>query len=166
MPRLPFLSLGAAGLAALWWLWPRLRPMLPPAPPAGAPEVITVFVETHERTFGAVDLWRRRPGALLVLQGRPDSLAQSRAYIGGRGVWPGETPGVVALTEGCDTVGQLAALTRWLRPQPRGRVTVVTSSNHLVRSLAIGRILLGAEGWRVEGHAVATHEHRAETRWG
>jgi uncharacterized SAM-binding protein YcdF (DUF218 family) len=110
-----------------------------------------------------MDMWQQRPASLLSLQGRPDSQAAHRSYLQSQGKWPEDERGLVALSPGCDTVGQLTALTLWLRNQPRpGRVTMVTSMEHLPRTMAIARILLGSDGWLVEGLPVISEDGRDE----
>jgi hypothetical protein len=161
-------QIGVTGAALLWWFWPWLRP-IPPASAMGKPgipEVISVFVEDPQRTIWAMDMWKQRPGSLLILQGRPDSQAANRSYLQSQGKWPEDERGLVALSPGCDTVGQLTALTLWLRNQPRpGRVTMVTGMEHLPRTMAIARILLGSDGWLVEGLPVISEADRDENEW-
>jgi hypothetical protein len=158
-------QIGVTGAALLWWFWPWVRP-IPPASAMGKPgipEVISVFVEDPQRTIWAMDMWKQKPGSLLILQGRPDSQAANRTYLQNQGKWPEDQRGLVALSPGCDTVGQLTALTLWLRNQPRqGRVTMVTSMEHLPRTMAIARILLGSDGWLVEGLPVISEDGRDE----
>jgi hypothetical protein len=159
-------QIGVTGAALLWWFWPWMRPIPPPSAMGkpGIPEVISVFVEDPQRTIWAMDMWKQRPGSLLILQGRPDSQAANRAYLQSQGKWPEDQRGLVALSPGCDTVGQLTALTLWLRNQHRpGRVTMVTSMEHLPRTMAIARILLGSDGWLVEGLPVSTEDGRDES---
>ncbi|MFM7267304.1 MAG: ElyC/SanA/YdcF family protein [Cyanobium sp.] len=168
--RHPALSL-AVGLSALWLGWPLLAPALLPLvgaagrrgatnPPV---EVISVFVEDPTRSIWALDLWKNKPGALLVMQGRPSSQIANRQYLSSQGLLPASSTRVITLEPGCDTVGQVAALARLLQAQPRpGRVTMVTSNAHLPRTLAIARTVLGPMGWKVEGLAVVTQDNRPE----
>ncbi|MFO0037606.1 MAG: ElyC/SanA/YdcF family protein [Synechococcaceae cyanobacterium] len=134
--------------------------------------MITVFVEDPQRTVAALDLWRTRPGSLLVLQGRPDSQAVNRRQLGRRGLLSDTTGanspgGVVVLTRGCDTLGQLTTLATYLAklPQRPGRLTVVTGPAHLDRSLAIAQIVIGSAGWEVEGLPAITGDNRPEAIW-
>ncbi|MFM7267560.1 MAG: ElyC/SanA/YdcF family protein, partial [Cyanobium sp.] len=166
----PALSLPVA-LGGLWLSWPLLAPTLLPRLGAGGPsrssspppEVISVFVEDPTRSIWALDLWKTKPGALLVLQGRPSSQIANRQYLRSQGLLPATSTRVVSLEPGCDTVGQVAALARLLQAQRRpGRVTMVTSNAHLPRTLAIARTLLGPMGWRVEGLPVVTEDNRPE----
>ncbi len=160
------LPIGLTTAALLWWFLPWLRPVPPPSAIGknGVPDVISVFVEDPQRTAWALDVWKQRPGSLLILQGRPSSQAANRSYLINQGKWPADERGLVALTPGCDTVGQLTALTLWLRNQHRpGRVTLVTSLEHSQRSMAIARILLGADGWLVEGVQVISEADREES---
>ena len=70
------------------------------------------------------------------------------------------------ITEGCDTFGQITALSRWLKLQPRaGRLTLLTSDAHLERTMAITRIMIEPLGWTVEGVPVSTGDHRPENIW-
>lgn len=168
--RYPALGL-AAGLGALWLGWPLLAPALLPlfsaavrrGPSSPPVEVISVFVEDPTRSIWALDLWKNRPGALLVMQGRPSSQRANREYLSSQGLLPATSPRVLSLEPGCDTVGQVAALARLLQAQPRpGRVTMVTSNAHLPRTLAIARTVIGPMGWKVEGLAVVTQDNRPE----
>jgi uncharacterized SAM-binding protein YcdF (DUF218 family) len=129
--------------------------------------VITVFVEDPQRTVSALELWRARPGSILVLQGRPDSQAINRRQLGQRGLRSDDTGGVVMLTRGCDTLGQLTTLADYLAKLPKrpGRLTVVTGPAHLDRSLAIARIVIGSAGWEVEGLSAITGDNRPESAW-
>jgi hypothetical protein len=155
------------GLLALWWFWPWIStavPGLANSTSRGPDEVISTFVEDPQRTIGAITVWRERPGSVLVLQGRTSSQAENRAYLVSQGRWPSDERGMVALTAGCDTVGQIAALDRWLRQRRTpGRLTVVTSPAHLDRTLAIARILIGSRGWAIEGMPVITGDNRPES---
>ncbi|MCS5691892.1 YdcF family protein [Cyanobium sp. FGCU-6] len=157
----------AAGVLAVWWFWPWIGntvPGLANSATRGPDEVITTFVEDPQRTIGAITLWRERPGSVLVLQGRTSSQAENRTYLVSQGRWPSDERGMVALTAGCDTVGQLAALERWLRlRRTPGRLTVVTSPAHLGRAMAIARILIGSRGWHVEGVSVITGDNQPES---
>lgn len=171
--RQPIVTALLAG-AGLWLLWPSLLGLgsATNARRPGAPEVITVFVEDPQRTVAALDLWRTRPGSLLVLQGRPDSQAVNRRQLGRRGLLSDTTGanspgGVVVLTRGCDTLGQLTTLATYLAklPQRPGRLTVVTGPAHLDRSLAIAQIVIGSAGWEVEGLPAITGDNRPEAIW-
>ncbi|MCS5700474.1 YdcF family protein [Cyanobium sp. FGCU-52] len=161
-----WLAVPAAGaLLTAWWFWPWISTMpgLPNSAPRSAEEVITTFVEDPQRAIGAIALWRERPGSLLVLQGRSSSQAENREYLITQKRWPSDERGMVALTTGCDTVGQLAALERWLRQRRNpGRLTIVTSPAHLGRSMAIAHILIGTRGWIITGMPVITGDNRPE----
>ncbi len=170
LPRRHPIPSALATAAGLWLLWPSLQGVLTPAvgQRPGAPDVITVFVEDPQRTVAALDLWRQRPGSLLVLQGRPADQAVNLRQLGNRGLLPKEgREGVVVLTRGCDTLGQLTTLAGYLATLPRrpGRLTVVTSPAHLERSLAIARIVAGTAGWEVEGLPALTGDNRPESPW-
>jgi hypothetical protein len=162
------LVFGALGIGVLWWIWPLLPgiPGLPRAAARSSYDVITTFVEDPQRTVGAIALWKQRPGSLLVLQGQPSSQAENKAFLESQGQWPRDVRGMVVLKPGCDTFGQLRALQRWLgsRRSP-GTLTVVTSPAHLPRATAIARILLGSEGWQVQGFPVLTGDNRPESFW-
>ena len=170
LPRRHPIASALAAAAGLWLLWPNLQGLLTPAvgQRPGAPDVITVFVEDPQRTVAALDLWRQRPGSLLVLQGRPADQAVNQRQLGSRGLRPSDRrDGVVVLTRGCDTLGQLTTLAGYLGTLPRrpGRLTVVTSPAHLERSLAIARIVAGTAGWQVEGLPALTGDNRPESPW-
>lgn len=174
LPRRHPIATGLLAAAGLWLLWPTVVGVGTGAAARrpGAPEVITVFVEDPQRTVAALDLWRTRPGSLLVLQGRPDSQAVNRRQLGRRGLLSDTTGadspgGVVMLTRGCDTLGQLTTLASYLAklPQRPGRLTVVTGPAHLDRSLAIAHIVIGSAGWEVEGLPAITGDNRPEAAW-
>lgn len=155
--------------AVVWSGWPMLAPGLRPVPAPsgrGQQDVISVFVEDPWRIHEALRLWRQRPGSLLVLQGRPSSQEQLRHHLRSRDLWPPGPGRMLILTPGCDTVGQIRSLGEVLGDTPSpGRLTIVTSEAHLARSVAIGRILLGGRGWRVEGVPVVGHDNRPERPW-
>ena len=169
LPRRHPIATALLAAAGLWLLWPTVVGVGTGAAARrpGAPEVITVFVEDPQRTVAALELWRARPGSLLVLQGRPDSQAVNRRQLGQRGVRSDDTGGVVMLTRGCDTLGQLTTLASYLAklPQRPGRLTVVTGPAHLDRSLAIAQIVIGSAGWEVEGLPAITGDNRPEAAW-
>jgi len=159
------------GLLSLWLGWPSLAPALRPllgarggigsrVPP---PEVISVFVEAPTRSIWALNLWKNKPGALLVMQGRPSSQIANMQYLRSQGRWPENAKRLVTLQPGCDTVGQVAALARLLEQQRApGRVTLVTSNAHLPRTLAIAHTVIGPMGWQVDGLPVVTEDNRPE----
>lgn len=159
------------GLLSLWLGWPSLAPALRPllgakggigsrVPP---PEVISVFVEDPTRSIWALNLWKNKPGALLVMQGRASSQIANMQYLRSQGRWPENARRLVTLQPGCDTVGQVAALARLLEQQRApGRVTLVTSNAHLHRTLAIARTVIGPMGWQVDGLPVVTQDNRPE----
>jgi len=155
----------------LWLGWPLLAPQLQPLLGSGGsggkqpppPEVISVFVEDPTRSIWALDLWKQKPGSLLVMQGRPSSQIANVTYLKSQGLWPADEKRLVTLQPGCDTVGQVDALARLLALERRpGRVTMVTSTAHMPRTLAIARIVLGPAGWKVEGLPVVTEDNRPE----
>ena len=159
-------------MVGLWWWWPWLRPPVQ-APfgstadastPDGPPNVITTFVEDPQRTIAAIDLWQQQPGSILVMQGRPSSQIESKTYLQQQGKWPLEANKIVTLTEGCDTMGQIASLYNWLKTftEP-GNLTVVTSPAHLGRTLTISKIVFESHGWYVQGVPVSTGDNRPES---
>jgi len=162
------LPLGGVGLWLGWpWLAPALLPLLGATGGTGSrvppPEVISVFVEDPTRGVWALNLWKNKPGSLLVMQGRPSSQIANVQYLRSQGHWPEDAKRLVTLEPGCDTVGQVAALARLLEQQRRpGRVTMVTSNAHLPRTLAIARTVLGPMGWQVDGLPVVTQDNRPE----
>ncbi len=165
--RYPIPSVLLLGVG-LWLSWPMLMAsrVAGAALAPGAPQVITTFVEDPMRSVAAYSLWRTRPGALLVLQGSAGSQAINLEAMRARGIRDDGNGKVVTLTQGCDTLGQLTALARFLSRQPMpGRLTVVTSPAHLDRSVAIARIVLGSQGWQVDGMAAATGDNRPESAW-
>lgn len=147
--------------ALVWLLWPWLAP-----PGRGHREVISVFVEDPWRSNTALRLWQSRPGSLLIFQGRDSSQAVNDDHLSHRNLLPPDSPRLIRLTPGCDTVEQITALAGWLERFPeRGRITLVTSEAHLPRSLAIARITLASRGWRVEGQVAPTGDNRPERPW-
>jgi hypothetical protein len=158
------------GAGALWLGWPLLAPHLLPllgktgsGPQGPPPEVISVFVEDPTRSIWALDLWKNKPGSLLVMQGRPSSQESNVTYLKSQGLWPANQTRLVTLQPGCDTVGQVDALARLLALQRRpGQLTMVTSTAHMPRTLAIARIVLGPAGWKVDGLPVVTEDNRPE----
>jgi hypothetical protein len=166
--RYPALSL-PIGIATLWFFWPLVAPRLQSltggVSQGPRPEVISVFVEDPTRSIWALDLWKQKPGALLVMQGRPSSQQANLTYLRNQGLWPREQKGrLLTLEPGCDTVGQVAALARLLQQQKRpGNLTMVTSYDHLPRTLAIARTVIGPMGWTVDGLAVVTKDKRPES---
>lgn len=154
----------------LWLAWPVLKPSLPRLlgigsfePTSPPPEVITVFVEDPQRTIRALEIWRSKSNALLVLQGRPSSQRDNQEYLQRQSLWPRDTQRILRLEPGCDTVAQVGALAGLLERMPRsGRLTMVTSPAHLERTLAVGRIVLEPLGWTVEGVGAFTGDNRPE----
>jgi hypothetical protein len=164
------LGLVVLGAGGLWLAWPTISPRLPLIMGLGAfepttppPEVIAVFVEDPQRTIKALELWRRKPGSLLVMQGRPSSQLDNRLYLQHQGKWPRDERGLIRLEPGCDTVAQVGALAQLLEGMTRsGHLTMVTSPAHLPRTLAVTRIVIGPLGWRVDGQAAVTGDNRPE----
>lgn len=147
--------------ALAWSLWPWLCPS-----GGGRSEVISVFVEDPWRSHTALRLWRSRPGAVLIFQGRESSQAVNNEHLARRSWLPPEGPDLVRLTPGCDTVEQITALADWLQRFPEaGSITLVTSQAHMGRSLAIARIVLASRGWRVLGQVAPTGDNRWEHPW-
>jgi hypothetical protein len=169
--RQPLLLIGLGG-GGLWLAWPSIAPLLNP-PPIGLTssspppmQVISVFVEDPQRTVMAIALWKQRPGSLLVLQGRPSSQEVNISQLVQRGEWPSDDSRIVRLEPGCDTVGQVDALARLLEPMHRrGNLIMVTSPDHLRRTLAIAEIVIGPLGWTVTGQAAVTGDNRPESPW-
>lgn len=163
---LPLLLAGVAIVG--WWFWPWISSLagLPGARRAGSQEVISTFVEDPQRTIAALRRWQDRPGSLLILQGRPTSQEENRLFVESQGLWPTDQRGIVTLTPGCDTVGQINALGRLLRQRRNpGQLTLVTSPAHMGRTLAIAQILVGSQGWSIQGLPVVTGDNRPENIW-
>lgn len=148
-------------LALAWLAWPWLAPA-----GQGQRRIISVLVEDPWRSNTAVRLWRARPGAVLIFQGRPSSQLVNDYHLSHRGLLPPDSPRLIRLTPGCDTVEQITALADWLEhPAERGRVTLVTGKAHLPRSLAIARLALASRGWQVEGVVAPSGDNRPEQPW-
>lgn len=157
-------------LFTTWLFWPWLRRSIRNATSSSSDspttDIISVFVEDPQRTITALRIWQRRPGSILVLQGRASSQYSSRNYLKGQGLWPKDTSNIITLLEGCDTMGQIASLTKWIDTfkQP-GFITFVTSPAHLPRTLAISKIVLENRGWEIFGVPVQTMDNRPESQW-
>ena len=165
-----FVMAAIALLFMAWLFWPWLgramRAFTPSSADSPTTDIISVFVEDPQRTIAAIKIWQRRPGSILVLQGRPSSQYSSKNYLKNQGLWPEETNNMITLTEGCDTMGQVASLSKWMETfkQP-GFITFVTSPAHLPRTLAIGKIVFEGRGWDVYGVPVDTMDNRPESTW-
>lgn len=144
MSRFGCLALVLAG-ASLWWQWPKLAPALPLR---GRSSAIVVLADDPRRTETALNLWQRQQQQqqLWILGSVPLQLA-SMEQLRRRSI-DLDSPELVAMLEGDDTVGQLTALSGRL-PQAIGRVTLVTDQAHRARALAIARHALGAQGIQV-----------------
>lgn len=143
MNRSLLISLGS-GLAALWLLWPLLRPGLAPA---RGTTLVVVFDGYHR-----LDAALARTGSLPLLlitcprTGQP-TVSQTRR-AGGRPFW--------SVNRGFDSAQQLTVLAGWLRHPPAalpaaGVVLLVSDSHHLPRLLPAARLALGGMGLRVAG---------------
>jgi hypothetical protein len=132
------------------------------------PEIILAFAEDPHRPLTAAGLQIQRPGSRLYIQGDRSLLELSVRRLEAARLWPEPPPHLLELSGTCDTVAQLAEFVPVLDRFPRpGRLTVVTSRDHLARSLAIARTLTILRGWHVEGSPVdagfVTRQHPLST---
>ncbi len=175
--RLGILALGVAGGLAWFFApaWqgtrggsprpPRQAMASVPRGPAPGPDVISVFSEDPWRSQSALLLWRDRPGAYLVLQGNAEYQAITHNHLKNRQLLPRDTPRIVRLLPGCDTVGQVTHLARLLEKWPKqGRLTIVTAPTHMDRTLAIARIVYAGTGWQVGSSDAETGDLRPESQ--
>ncbi|MCX5947659.1 MAG: hypothetical protein NTY67_05585 [Cyanobacteria bacterium] len=157
------LSLGAASL--LWWFWPWIRPPVDPfaSHPASLPDVVAVAMGDHQRTRTALDIWKTRSRALLVLTVSGGN-SQSLNLVRDATLTPEQRLRVVTIDTCGDTVTEIADLSQWLGTLPRpGLLLLVTSPEHIKRMTAIGKVMLGGSGWYVEGVGSLTSEHKPES---
>jgi len=143
-PRLPNALAGVTALAvaALWFLWPFLRPAIAPA----RGTTLVVVFDGYHRLDAALDRTRSLPLLLIScpLTGQPSAAQRRRARS--RPFW--------VLRQGWDSSHQLTHLALWLRQPPAdlppiGRVLLVSDSHHLPRLLPAARIALGSAGLTV-----------------
>jgi hypothetical protein len=171
LPRRHPLVFAALLGSGLWLIWPSIQysRISRSSLPSDAPRVITTFIEDPQRIITSLDVWKSQPGSILVLQGNDVANRVLNRFVRDRNIRDLDSGRVVSLTEGCDTFGQLTTLQRYLKKQTRsGLLTVVTSQDHLDRSVSIARDVIGSAGWKVEGVAADTGDNRPEhpiRRW-
>jgi hypothetical protein len=147
----PSRSLLLLAAAALWLLWPLLRPTLAPAPGS---TLVVVFDGYHR-----LDAALARSGSLPLLliscplTGQPTAAQRQRARF--RPYW--------VLNQGWDSAQQLSWLARWLQRPPAslppiGRVLLASDSHHLPRLLPAARVALGGQGLAVAGLTTASFQ--------
>ncbi len=117
------------------------------------------------RTRTALDIWRNRPNALLVLLSANDGASLfSLQVVRSAGLTLEQQRRVVRIITCGDTVTYSADLSNWLgRFKTPGQLMVVTSPEHLERMTAIVQTMLRGAGWRVEGVASLTSERKPES---
>jgi hypothetical protein len=139
LPRCATPGALAISVAALWLLWPLLRPALAPA---RGSTLVAVF-DGYHRLDAALE---RTTGPLLLLScpltGQPTAAQLRRA---------GSRPLFIDRS-GQDSARQLTALADWLAQPPAalppfGRVVLVSDSHHLPRLLPAARLALGGRGF-------------------
>jgi hypothetical protein len=149
----------------VWWFWPWIRPPLDPfaSNAANLPDVVAVAMGDHRRTRTALDIWKMRPQALLALTVTgPNNMSLN--LVRSAALTPEQRQRVVVIDTCGDTVTEVADLSHWLGSLPRpGLLTLVTSPAHIDRMRAIGQVMLAGSGWRVEGVASLTSEHKPES---
>ncbi|MFM8276608.1 MAG: hypothetical protein ACKN89_06415 [Cyanobium sp.] len=149
LPR--YAAPGALGIsvAALWALWPLLRPAFAPAPGT----TLVVVFDGYHRLDAALE---RTSGPLLLLScprtGQPTAAQIRRA---------GSRPLFIDRS-GQNSARQLTALAEWLaRPPttlpPFGRVLLVSDSHHIPRLLPAAHLALGSQGLAVSGLLANAH---------
>lgn len=159
------ISLGAA--AGLWWFWPWIRPPVDPLArnTRNMPDVVAVLIEDHRRTSSALEIWKMRPRATLMLMAAGDSSDEhSLSLVRNAALTPEQRLRVKVINSCGDTVTYLADLSQWLASLPHpGYLTLVTSPTHITRTKAIGKVMLGASGWYVEGVGSLSSEYKPES---
>mgnify|MGYP003342248961 CR=1 FL=1 len=145
------LSLSVA--AMVWWFWPWIRP--PVSPVTGSqdnrPFVVGVDGMTPRRVSAAISAWRAMPGALLVVMDLGS--VQSYAVLNRAGLTAEEMTRLKLISTCGDTVTLSADMANHLRriKGAPGQLVVVTSPDTLDRLKAVMQVMLGGDGWRIEG---------------
>ena len=157
------LSLGAA--ATIWWFWPWWRPPEPPvlSNQDSRPVVVGVDGSSFRRIQTALSAWRAMPGARLVVM----DLGASQSYTELRNAaFTQEEMKRVSVISTCgDTLTMSADWASFLRRMPGapGQMLIVTSPDHLERLTAILQVMLGGDGWRLEGMPSEVAENPPES---
>lgn len=160
--RHPLLA-GFGAVTALWWFWPWIRTPAPHG--AGVPDVVAVEITDHRRTRTALEIWRNRPGSQLALMAPPGAASEFSLHIvRGTQLSDDQRRRLILIPTCGDTITELADLSEWLGSlRTSGQLLLVTSPAHLSRMTAIGQVMLGGRGWRVEGAGSLSSEHKPES---
>lgn len=157
------LSLGAA--ATIWWFWPWWRPPEPPvlSNQDSRPVVVGVDGSSFRRIRTALSAWRAMPGARLVVMDL--GAIQSYAELRNAAFTPEEMKRVSVISTCGDTLTMSADWASFLRRMPGapGQMLIVTSPDHLERLTAILQVMLGGDGWRLEGMPSEVAENPPES---
>ena len=164
------IALGLSAAALFWWFWPWLRPQTGfflQARSPNAPRIVAVEATDFRRTITAMSIWRFESKGLLVLM---VPSAQSLGVIQNEALSRSQRERIVNIGTCGDTITEIADLSRWLKTlrDGPGDLTLVTSPAHIERMTAIGRIMLGGAGWKVEGVGSQSSNNEPESifrRW-
>ena len=153
--------------AVVWWYWPWVRPPVPPMASGhdNRPFVVGVDGMTPKRVRAALSAWRAMPGALLVVMDLGSE--QSYAALRKAELTPEESTRVKLVRTCGDTVtlsADMASYLRKIKGAP-GQLMVVTSPDTLERLQAVMQVMLGGDGWRMEGLASQVAENPKEYIW-
>jgi uncharacterized SAM-binding protein YcdF (DUF218 family) len=161
-------SLGVA--ATIWWFWPWMRPPVPPVLSAqdGPPLVVGVDGSSFRRIKTALSAWRAMPGARLLVMDL--GAIQSTAELRNAAFTPEEIKRVTVIRTCGDTLTMAADWVKYMQQMPGGpgQLLVVTSPDHMERLTAILQVMLGGDGWRLEGMPSEVSENPPESilrRW-
>lgn len=161
-------SLGVA--ATIWWFMPWWRPPVPPVISAedSHPLVVAVDGTSFRRVRAALSAWRAMPGARLVVMDVMD--IQGYNELRNAALTPEDMKRVTLVRTCGDTITLSADMAKFLKsiPGAPGQAIFVTSPDTLERLMAIMQIMLGAEGWRMEGLPSEIAENKPESpfrRW-
>lgn len=157
-------------VAVVWWYLPWMRPPVSPIVSGheNRPLVVGVDGMTPKRVRAALSAWRSLPGALLVVMDLGSE--QSYAALRSAELTPEESRRVKLVRTCGDTVtlsADLASYLRRIKGAP-GQLLVVTSPDTLERFQAVMQVMLGGDGWRLEGLPSDVAENPPESilrRW-
>ena len=147
------LALSLSLAATIWWFWPWIRPPVPPVTgnQDNRPFVVGVDGMTPRRVSAGISAWRAMPGAQLVVMDLGS--VQSYAALNRAQVTAEEMTRIKLISTCGDTVTLAADMANHLRriKGAPGQLLVVTSPDTLDRLKAVMQVMLGGDGWRLEG---------------